>query len=171
MDTGTSFAAPYVATAIWLKALLNGGDISGVRRDLVEASDISRSVQLPLVESSGPFDLATFVLPSAYYVLDNQGSAKEITNGTLRIVSVKDSGGTVDESFKPGEHVSIAFFRVGPALRVRIRERTSGSPVPVAETRERTVTDATLDVVFSQSGSAGHFDLTGMGTAIVAVKF
>lgn len=170
-DSGTSFAAPYVATALWLKALLDGGDTSGLRRDLVEASNVSRLAQLPPVESSGPFDLPTLILPSAYYVLDNQASPKEITSGTFRIISIKDSGGTVDESFKPGEHVSIAFFRVGSALRARIRERNSGSPLPVAETTERTVTDATLDVVFSQSGSAGHYDMGGIGTAIVAVKF
>ena len=172
-DAGTSFATPYVAAAVWVRSLMNKGDTSTVRRDLVEASDVSRSTQLPQVESSGAFDLATFLLPNAYYFLDSNNAPSEIVSGTLRIVSLKDTGGTIDETFTAGEHVSVAFVHTSTTLRARIRTmRTGGiSPLPVAEVTERTVQDASLDVELPGTGNTKHFDRTAITSSVIEVKF
>ena len=172
-DAGTSFATPYVATSVWLRSLMNGGDTSTVRRDLVEASDVSRSPQLPLVESSGAFDIASLFLPDYYYFLDNNNAPNKIANGTLRIVSIKDRGGTIDEPFTAGEHVSIAFVSSGTTLRVRIRTlRTGGvSPLPIADVTDRTVQDATLDVELPGASRKKHYDKTAIANSVVEIKF
>lgn len=172
-DAGTSFAAPYVATALWLRSLMNNGDTSTLRRDLVEASDVSRSAQLPQVESSGTFDLATLLLPSSSYLLNSQGAAIGIVSGTLRVVSMKDTGGTIDESFTTGEHVSIAFVKRGGTLLARIRTLRNGaaSPLPIAEANERVVQDVSLDIVVRGAANATHYDRTKIASSVVEVKF
>jgi hypothetical protein len=172
-DAGTSFATPYVSTAVWLRALMNGTDTSTVRRDLVEASDVSRAAELPQVESSGAFDLATFLLPQAYDVVNSQGVTEEVASGTLRIVSNKDTGGTIDETFTSGEHVNIAFVHDGAALKARIRtlRNAANPPLPVAEVSERTIANATLDIALPGAGITRHYDTTGIESSVEEVKF
>jgi hypothetical protein len=172
-DAGTSFATPYVATAVWLRSLMNNEDTSTVRRDLVEASDVSRSADLPQVESSGTFDFATLLLPNFYYFLNTNGTPAKIASGTLRIVSLKDTGGTIDETFTAGEHVSIAFVNGGSGLRARIRTLRSGgaSPLPIAEAVERNVKDAMLDVTLAGSVNVTHYDKTAIVSSVAEIKF
>jgi hypothetical protein len=172
-DAGTSFAAPYVSAGIWLNALMHGGDTSTVRRDLVEASDVSRAAQSPRVESSGTFNLPTFFLPGTYYVIDGQGAATVISSGKLEVVSSDDSGGMIDQTFVSGSQVTIAFINDGAIVRARIRTLRKGadSPLPVAEVSERVVTNATLDAVVAGNGSAAHYDLARIKSSVVEVKF
>jgi hypothetical protein len=170
-DAGTSFAAPYVATAIWLRALMTGSDLSTVRRDIVEASDVSQNPNLPQIESSGPFDLASFLLPSAFAVVNSNGSSDPITQGELSMLSTKSTGGTIQETFSSGEHITIAFVHVGSALKARIRRfRSGGTPIPIAEVEERLVSDVVLDARLL-NGTNIHKDKDDVYSSIVELRF
>ncbi len=173
-DSGTSFAAPYVATAVWLKALMGSLDPSTVRRNLVQSSHVLVALDMPSIESAGAFDLAAFLLPNLSYVESQKGVAEQTASAKLTLSSVKDSGGTVTETFQAGELVSIGFVRQpdgGLWARIRTLKDQAASPLPVADTLVRRVTAATLDIVLAKNGQPRHYETNDFGNTVAEVKF
>lgn len=98
--SGSSFASPVVATAAWLKHLLDGTPALGMRRELVSASSFLPELNTRTVAARGVFDPARLLArPGPHYIAADTGDPVEFKTmeldlgscGSFRLVEETES--------------------------------------------------------------------------------
>jgi hypothetical protein len=174
-DLGTSYAAPYVATAAWLKHLIDGTDPHSMRSKIVRATLPLNANFCKRTEGSGVFDAAALLVDIDNYVLFRDGKVFPVTEGKIVLWYKHPSKETrVDLPIHVGDRTdkqkALAFARGTNGVKVCIRETSmSGSQLPLVNWNIIEAVDA--EIHLKGSPEVEKVDFAKLGSEVIAIVF